>query len=302
MTISARAKVLCKSISEKEDADIYLWNGPINEDGFGALVGSAGSVARPNAILFLTTYGGSANSAYRIARYFQSVYTRFTVVVPGYCKSAGTLVTLGAHRLIMTEFAELGPLDVQLAKRDELGERRSGLLLRSALTHLNEHTTKLFGEMMMSIKMSSGGLIRFKLASELAAKVTKGLMSQVYCQITAETLGQDHQDLMVAMEYGKRLAEVGGLIGEDQIYDLVHNYPSHDFVIDVREARKLFINIDAATQEMYEMLAALGPLAWQTDPRRVTVLPLSERDETNEDQVDVKGKSEGGDPKAEAAE
>jgi ClpP class serine protease len=40
--------------------------------------------------------------------------------VSGYCKSAGTLIALGANELAFGEHGELGPLDVQIAKRDEV--------------------------------------------------------------------------------------------------------------------------------------------------------------------------------------
>ncbi len=301
MELSEEIMNLGRSISQSEKADIYLWNGPINEEGLGELVSSA-TREQENGILILTTFGGSANSAYRAARYMQTLYASFTVVVPSFCKSAGTLITLGAHRLIMTEFAELGPLDVQLVKRDELGERRSGLLLRSALTHLNEHSMTLFSHFMMSIKSASGGLIRFKLASELAAEMTTGLLSDVYCQIPPEMLGQDYQDLMVAYEYGKRLASFSGSSSEEAIYHIIHGYPSHDFVIDKREAATLFNEIDDPTPEMYELLSSLGPLAWHPNSKHVTIRSLSKSPTPIEENNDAQNQPGNGSSNSEESE
>ena len=41
------------------------------------------------------------------------MYLRLT-----HCKSAGTLLALGADEIIMSNLSELGPLDIQLPDRD----------------------------------------------------------------------------------------------------------------------------------------------------------------------------------------
>jgi hypothetical protein len=61
---------------------------------------------RPNLILLLVTEGGDPDAAYRISR-----YEKFSCLVSGYCKSAGTLLLLGANQLIFSEHGEIGPLE-----------------------------------------------------------------------------------------------------------------------------------------------------------------------------------------------
>ncbi len=278
VSVSEEAKKLAQKISADEASDIYLYNGPINENALGAIIGDL-SHQHDSAMLILATHGGSANSAYRIARFFHSFYTKFAVLTFSYCKSAGTLLALGAHRFIMADFAELGPLDVQLNKRDEIWERRSGLLLRSALTSLNDHTESLFNHMLLSIKTNSRGSVRFRLASELAAQMVVGLLSPVYEQIAPEGLGEDYQELMVAYEYGKRLGAAGGLVSEASVNRLVHNYPSHDFVIDKLEARTIFSEVEDPSADMYALASKLGPLAFAPDSTEVVVQALSKVDE-----------------------
>ena len=58
----------------------------------------------------------------------------FFLYVSGFCKSAGTLVALGAHELTMSDHGELGPLDVQLLKKDEIWETQSGLTAMDTLS------------------------------------------------------------------------------------------------------------------------------------------------------------------------
>ena len=48
-------------------------------------------------------------------------------LIPRYCKSAGTLIALGASALYMDDRSELGPLDMQVTRGDEIGAMRSGL-------------------------------------------------------------------------------------------------------------------------------------------------------------------------------
>ena len=56
--------------------------------------------SRKNGLLILTTYGGYANPAYQVANIFQRKYEKFYIYNPFYCKSAGTLMCLGANKLI----------------------------------------------------------------------------------------------------------------------------------------------------------------------------------------------------------
>ena len=48
---------------------------------------------------------------------------RVRVIVPDYAKSAGTLMALGADRIIMSETSELGPIDPQVILADRNGNR-----------------------------------------------------------------------------------------------------------------------------------------------------------------------------------
>ena len=81
---------------------------------------------------------------------FQKTYDEFILFTPSYCKSAGTIIALGAHKIIMDTFSELGPLDVQLSKENEIGAARSGLLLRASFESLQEIAFDLFEHFMLT--------------------------------------------------------------------------------------------------------------------------------------------------------
>jgi membrane-bound ClpP family serine protease len=125
-------KQAANQLASAADADVYLYNGetrrPSDEE---VLCCCMDRKRRKNAILILVTEGGDPDAAYRIARCFQEHYELFTCIVPGYCKSAGTLITIGAHELVMTDGGELGPLDIQDVKErrivgESIGPDRCG--------------------------------------------------------------------------------------------------------------------------------------------------------------------------------
>ena len=62
-------------------SNVYLYSGPIDDSGFAELVKSISpplGIKHDNCLLLLTTNGGSANSAYQIARFIskavQAIY------------------------------------------------------------------------------------------------------------------------------------------------------------------------------------------------------------------------------------
>ncbi|WFP89661.1 SDH family Clp fold serine proteinase [Ensifer adhaerens] len=246
-----------RDVADAYDADIYVYSGNIDHAGFGKVVEAFSRDGRPNALVILTTNGGLANSAYKISRFFQSQYDRFIIFIPSVCKSAGTLLAIGAHELIMSTFSELGPLDVQLYERDEIGARKSGLLSHSAFDALKAETFALYEHFMLSIKQRSADNISFPIASEVAGDMASRVMSPIFEQISPSILGSDYRDLQVAIEYGNRLALQSENITFEAVKFLTEQYPSHDFIIDKNEAEKLFHDVEAPKPELWALIKYL---------------------------------------------
>jgi ClpP class serine protease len=64
--------------------------------------------------LFLHTCGGSALASWSIATLLRSFCDELEVVVPSKAQSGGTLICLGADKVVMTKQARLGPIDPQV--------------------------------------------------------------------------------------------------------------------------------------------------------------------------------------------
>lgn len=69
--------------------------------------------------VIINSGGGSPEEAYRSIRTFRNNFETVNVIIPYWAKSAATLFALGGSQIIMDEFGELGPLDMQLVKERE---------------------------------------------------------------------------------------------------------------------------------------------------------------------------------------
>lgn len=235
-----------REIKTSSDADIYFYRGEMRRDGYDALSECARELPRQkNCLLFLATYGGDADTAFRIGRALWHYYPegKLSILVRKECKSAGTLLAIAGSELVMCDESELGPLDVQLSKRDELYERSSGLDIVQALAVIRSEALTSFRDYMLDISVGSGQQISVKVAAEMATKLVTGLFSNVYSQIDPLKLGEIQRAIAIAEAYGKRLDEHGKNLKRGALRKLVLEYPSHGFVIDRKEARSLFKNV-----------------------------------------------------------
>ena len=202
---------------------------------------------RPNVLLVLTTFGGDPAVAYRLGRTLQRYYKKFTAFVPGHCKSGGTLVLLGAHELVMAPHAELGPLDAQVRRPDEAGDRTSSLTPTDALRVLAAQSLTAFDQSFAEFRREL--LMPSRLAAEIAADFVGTLYSGIFAQIDPMRLGELARATRLMEEYGRRLSARGKNLKDDALQTLISGFPSHDFVIDTEEARELFVIVREPTPD-----------------------------------------------------
>ncbi|HEV3455754.1 MAG TPA: hypothetical protein VHG32_04300 [Thermoanaerobaculia bacterium] len=208
-----------------------------------------------NINLVLTTYGGDAHSAYRLARSFQYFFKTIKLLVVGPCKSAGTLVTICAHELVFGPFGELGPLDIQVTKKDDLVAVGSGLDTFQALAILQTHAFSAFEEYMLSILDRSQGAISTKTACDVACQLVSGVFGPIAAQIDPQKMGEMQRQIDIAKAYGERIGKHN--LRGDALDQLVRDYPSHSFIIDYKEARRLFKKVSRITAEEVVVMRAL---------------------------------------------
>ena len=110
----------CEEYFISEDTDVIIYSGSIDRTGYEDFCNTIPHNKREKLLLVLCTFGGDPDAGYRIARAAIHHYgsSNFRILIPSHCKSAGTLICIGAHELLMADIAELGPLDIQLQKKD----------------------------------------------------------------------------------------------------------------------------------------------------------------------------------------
>lgn len=275
------------SIADALDADIFLYCGHLRNPGDEEFVDLVNKkCSRPNVLLLLTTFGGNAEVAYRVARCLSRHYPEGKIIlfVNSYCKSAGTLIALGVDEIIMSEEAELGPLDVQLSKPDELEEWMSGLTPIQALSTLRTEAFKTWEQFFLDIRRRSGFQITTRTAANIAARLATGLFTKIYEQLDPMRLGEYGLAMLIAQNYGIRLARSN--LKEEALDRLIAEYPTHDFVIDREEAETLFHRVREPTKEEAEMACLLRPLiqTWLRGPTRTIIEHLSSKLEKEEDE------------------
>jgi Serine dehydrogenase proteinase len=255
-----KLKNVVKKLSEEIKSDIIIFGGPLYKPWDQNLIKRCNSKTKyEEALLLLTTYGGDPAVAYRIARYLQRCYKKgFKIYIHAICKSAGTLLAVGADEIIMSETAEMGPLDVQMSKVDEIGEMSSGLTMTEAMNALKTNAFKMFEDYFYDLRIHSGMQISTKTASEIATNITVGLFSPIFSQIDPLRLGEIERAVKISIEYGERIGKKN--LKDKALARLVAGYPDHGFVIDKKEAEDLFKKVREPSDLEYELADLVQPI------------------------------------------
>ena len=260
--------LFAKTYAEEHDTDFVVYFGDMRRPSDKWLIEQCQRRRRrKNVILVLGTRGGDAGVAYRIGRAFQKLYRteerthadkgpEFTIFIPTLCKSAGTILATSATKLVMSYLAELGPIDVQLRNPSEVGEITSGLTPIQALDTLKLHSKSFFVDHFNQLRFDENLAFSTKMAAEIASGLTVGLLGPLYAQLDPIRLGQVERSLKISADYTERLTShpTASNLKEDAVVRLLGGYPSHGFVIDIKEAKELFKRVDEPDSNLSELV------------------------------------------------
>jgi len=142
------------------------------------------------------------------------------------------------------------------------GTPTSGLTVMNAFTALQSKSEEAFADFALSIKARSGGGVTFKTAADIAQKLTVGLFAHIYQQVEVMHLGEAARAMKIAEEYGQRLdLHADNLFDSRSLGTLIAGYPSHSFVIDMKEAAHLFKRVREISVDERKVCDALGHLS-----------------------------------------
>lgn len=201
--------------------------------------------------------GGDIHAAYQLATLLRSRYDKVRVVVPRWAKSAATLLCLMADELILTPIAELGPLDPQIRRPGET-EYRAALHEYAALKALNNDALELFLTLLEPVSEETRMDVRELVSPSF--RFVANLLAPVYQRIDPYRHGSNLSLLQISKSYAEKLLRRRNVKPEraSQIAEfLAMSYPSHDYVIDVEELKKLGLQARLAASDEEEALARL---------------------------------------------
>lgn len=258
------------------NADIYIYTGGIdrNIQTLRELI-CAHPDKKDEVDLFLTTYGGDPEWSYRLMSILRKYYTKINVIIPGLCKSAGTLIAFGADTLRFHKYGELGPLDVQMKRKDNVLGYNSGLDVFQSLSVINDTAADCFNKMFVNFILKGGGSISTETAAKIAKDLSVGIYSSVASKIDPLELGEKNRAMRIAEMYGLQLTSLTKTPNAkpDTLNRLIGDYPSHGFVIDMAQAKNLFVNVEDMTENDYKIYEIYKDV--MNNPNSITIHDLS---------------------------
>jgi|SRR6516162_5580516 hypothetical protein len=195
--------------------------------------------------LILHTNGGSTLAAWRLVNLIRTFCDDLEVLIPLKALSAGTLIAIGADRLVMTKQAALGPIDP------------------SVNNPLNPQVNvgNQLARVPVSVENVRGYLDAarddFGIKSEAAlTTVLSGLSQQIHPLVLGEIFRSRAQIRFLA---GKLIRQQ--VSDPDKIKSIIDflcgDSGSHDYTINRREATELGLNIEKPSDVLYRVLRGI---------------------------------------------
>lgn len=124
---SERKQMLRKISSLRNNRDILVYasdltkNAPISIDYTDLLpFQDQLSNLKGDAIdIIIETPGGFAEVVEDLVKFVRSKYQKVGIIIPGYCKSAGTIFTMAGDEILMGPMSALGPIDAQIMSNNK---------------------------------------------------------------------------------------------------------------------------------------------------------------------------------------
>ena len=197
--------------------------------------------------LFLYTRGGETLVAWSLVNLIRSFCKELEVIIPFNCHSAGTLICLGANKIIMTKQATLGPIDPNV--NGPLNPMMPGANNPNARVPVSVEFVNAYLEMAKN---------------ELGINDQIGL-SNIFINLSNQihplTLGQVSKSKSQIQMLAKKLLSnqsLGETKENEIIKFLCSESGSHDYTIHRKEAQEsLGLQIEKPTIELYKIIKAI---------------------------------------------
>lgn len=206
--------------------------------------------------LVLDSSGGSLDSAYKTVVYLRAFAKEVRVYVPSRAKSAATLIAIGADRVEMSPFAELGPLDTQIVDPRNPTARISALDCYRSVDHVREFGILTIPRALAAILDETRTRISLEQLIEAATTLAIGSVRPMLEHISALDFGAWGRTLKIGETYAKMLrlrlhTPDSEAAAKRLAWQLVYGYPHHPYPIDRAEAMNLGISVETMPRDVY---------------------------------------------------
>lgn len=194
--------------------------------------------------LIVYTRGGDTLAAWNIVNLFREFCNKFEIIVPNKCRSAGTLMSLGADSIIMTKQATLGPIDPSITRA-----------MSPIIPNANPPQ-----KLSISVESVKGYFSLLK--EELGAKDNASLAtaySKLVDYIHPLVLGDVYRSQKQIQMLAEKLLHMHSndkKTIKSIVSFLCSDSGSHDYTINRTEAQNLGLNIEKPSQQTYNELKA----------------------------------------------
>jgi hypothetical protein len=204
----------------------------------------------------LDSGGGSLDSAFRAVLYLRRFVEEVRVYVPRRAKSAATLVAVGADRIVMSPYAELGPLDTQIKDPRNPARYVSALDCYRSVDYVREFGVHTISRALKVMLGETQAMVPLSEVIRTATDFAGGSVRPMLEQVKALDFGAWGRTLKIGETYARslrmRLRHPDSEEVADQIArKLVYGYTHHPYPIDQVEAEEVGLKVDMMPKDAY---------------------------------------------------
>lgn len=247
----AKRQKLLEKLENSRDSKALLyvtgdrpgWETQISSDAFDCFVDHLDEIGVVKRIsLLLYTRGGDTLAGWSLINLIKQFCEELEVIIPHKCHSCGTLIALGANKIVMTKQATLGPIDP------------------SVNTPLNPGVAGAPPD--ARVPVSVEGIQGFiNLARDELEIGNEGRLTDVLIELSRQVhplvLGQVIRAKSQIQMLARRLL-AGQVTDDKQVNELINfltsESGSHDYTINRREARQLGLQIESPDDGLYDLI------------------------------------------------
>jgi serine dehydrogenase proteinase len=196
--------------------------------------------------LILHANGGQSLAAWRIVNLLRTFCDELEVLIPMKALSAGTLISIGADRLVMTKQAALGPIAPSVVNNPlNPSVNVSGQMMRVPVSV----------ESVLGYLHAAKSELNIKSEKHLAS-ILQHLSAQVHPLVLGEVFRSRAQIRFLADKLLKSQVKDAKKI-KSIISFLCADSGGHDYTINRREAEELGLNVEMPNSKLYDLLRAI---------------------------------------------